>query len=154
MSPSRAVAEPSTTTAQHHHRPTPLLDGSGKRIRFTLPSPEPVPPPSRAIILTWATPPSATALTPRLWRSRQYFWKCHRPWTKFTSVNNAADPDRQSGSGSGTVTVNSGGHVAPGLAGIGTLSFGGMTLGAGSILDYEFGAGSTDLISSLRTPTV
>jgi autotransporter-associated beta strand protein len=51
------------------------------------------------------------------------------------------------GSVTGTVTVNSGGHLAPG-AGVGAIAVGGLTLNAGSILDFEFGpAGAVDLVN-------
>jgi autotransporter-associated beta strand protein len=51
------------------------------------------------------------------------------------------------GSVSGTVTVNSGGHVAPG-ASIGSLGLGSLTLNAGSALDIELGApGVGDLLT-------
>ena len=44
------------------------------------------------------------------------------------------------GSVSGIVTVGSGGHLAPG-ASIESLNMGGLTLNAGSVLDFELGAG-------------
>ena len=44
------------------------------------------------------------------------------------------------GSVSGAVTVGNGGHIAPG-ASIESLGVGGLTLSAGSNLDFEFGAG-------------
>ncbi len=51
------------------------------------------------------------------------------------------------GSVSGIVTVASGGHLAPG-ASIESLGLGGLTLNAGSILDFELGAGGAqDLLS-------
>lgn len=49
------------------------------------------------------------------------------------------------GSVSGAVTVNSGGHIAPG-ASIESLGVGPLTLNAGSVIDYDLGA-SGDLIS-------
>jgi autotransporter-associated beta strand protein len=51
------------------------------------------------------------------------------------------------GSVSGIVTVGPGGHLAPG-ASIESLGFGGLTLNAGSVLDFEVGAGGArDLLS-------
>jgi hypothetical protein len=41
------------------------------------------------------------------------------------------------GSVSGAVTVGSGGHVAPGVGDIGTFTVGGLTLGTGSVLDFD-----------------
>ena len=41
----------------------------------------------------------------------------------------------------GGVTVNSGGHVAPGNGGVGTLTASSLTLQSGSVLDYQFGSG-------------
>jgi fibronectin-binding autotransporter adhesin len=43
----------------------------------------------------------------------------------------------------GTTTINSGGILAPG-ASVGTLTTGGLTLNAGSVLNFEFGAGVND----------
>jgi fibronectin-binding autotransporter adhesin len=40
----------------------------------------------------------------------------------------------------GAVTVQSTGHIAPGDAGIGTLTLGGLSLNAGSVVDFEFSA--------------
>ena len=57
------------------------------------------------------------------------------------------------GSVSGIVTVASGGHLAPG-ASIESLDMGGLTLNAGSVLDFELGpGGAQDLlgISGLLT---
>ena len=54
------------------------------------------------------------------------------------------------GQAGGQVNVASGGIVVPGLAGTtpGTLSVGGLDLGAGSILNYRFGAaGTSDMIA-------
>lgn len=84
-------------------------------------------------------------------------------FTGATTVNAGTLLVNGSGSLAGTVTVNnagvfggtgtvggiianSGGHVAPG-ASVGTLSTGTLSLAAGSILDFEFGAASNDLIS-------
>jgi fibronectin-binding autotransporter adhesin len=59
-------------------------------------------------------------------------------------LNNALLTGTGSAVGS-TVAVNSGGHVDPGLNGVGTLSFGGLTLNTGSVLDYDFAGGATAL---------
>ena len=57
------------------------------------------------------------------------------------------------GSISGNVTVNSGGHIAPG-ASIESLDVGGLTVGVGSILDFELGApGSPGVTSDLLNVT-
>ncbi len=48
-----------------------------------------------------------------------------------------------SGTAAGVVTVSSGGHIAPGNAGIGTLTVGSVTLSAGSLLDYDITNTST-----------
>jgi fibronectin-binding autotransporter adhesin len=53
------------------------------------------------------------------------------------------------GSGSvGSVTVNGGGHIAPGVSGVGTLTDLGLTLDSGAILDYDLDTpAASDLIS-------
>ncbi len=50
------------------------------------------------------------------------------------------------GSCGGTVTVNHGGHLAPGAPGVGTTTAARLTLAAGSLLDFEFGAGANDQV--------
>lgn len=47
---------------------------------------------------------------------------------------------------SGLVTLSSGGHLAPG-DNVGTLTVGSVTLSTGSILDYEFKSGVSDLLN-------
>ena len=49
------------------------------------------------------------------------------------------------GSLSGAVTLNTGAHLAPG-AGIESLGVGALTLNAGSVLDFEIGAGGADRV--------
>src|SRR6185312_8707106 len=44
------------------------------------------------------------------------------------------------GSVSGEVTVNNAAHLAPGDSNVGTFAAGALTLNAGSVLDFEFGA--------------
>ncbi|MGA2061863.1 MAG: autotransporter-associated beta strand repeat-containing protein [Thermoguttaceae bacterium] len=48
----------------------------------------------------------------------------------------------------GLVTVNAGGHIAPGVSGVGTLTDTGLTLASGAVLDYDLGTpAASDLIS-------
>src|SRR5207249_3645474 len=61
------------------------------------------------------------------------------------TVNNSG---KLGGNGSilGTVTVNGGGHVAPGNS-VGTISVGGLTLNSGALLDVEGDGGGFDRIN-------
>ncbi len=63
------------------------------------------------------------------------------------TINNAGTVLAGTGSILGNVTIASGAHIAPGNNSVGTLGLGNLTLGSGSILDFDFNASANSLLN-------